>query len=104
MDVAAHRTIGIRVLMKMEQLSVIDAFHRTVDIQKGNLIQRFGDGSASGASCHVDQSGSFQLGQQAADDNRVYVGAPCQELAGNFLVFGKCIDAGKDVDSQSKSA
>lgn len=84
--IPSYRTVRIRILMEMEQGIILNAFHRAVYIQERDLIQRFDDRRAPGPPLHLDQSRIPELGEDPADDNRVYINAGCQKITGNLTL------------------
>ena len=102
--IPSYRTVRIRILMEMEQGIILNAFHRAVYIQKRDLIQRFDDRRAPGPPLHLDQSRIPELGEDPADDNRVYIDTGCQKITGNLILFLKRLHTGHHMYSDCKSA
>ena len=104
MDIPAHRAFRIRAFVEMEQVSVLYCSDCLIHIVKGDFRQVPRQLDAACASCHVDQSGVFELRQDLPDDDRVGVDRAGKKVAGDLVFILEHIHAGENVQGDCKPA
>ncbi len=103
-DIAPYRAVCIRVLMKMEKLSIVHALNSIVNIKKGYFIHIPDNGSSPASPGYINQIGSFKLLENPSYHNGIDIYAFCQEITCYLVFILKNIDACEYMYCYSESA